>query len=684
MKSNFSLIDTFRTINSCLKIRSKIWIGFALMTLILCVVALSAIRSLMKTQDSISSVVEINQPMAFHSMILLEKIERSGQSLGFYLLSKEANYKQAYLDNMTDAKKEIILVKNLPLVKNNIALQKRLQEIENDIINYDGFHELLFSLAINLSENIPAMMFAAREINPVSQELLQLASQAILSEDEEESTNERKALLNDFNDLRYAWANVMSGMRAFLAFQGENSLDEIALYTENTQRLIKKIQSKGEILSFEQEDSIAQFSDLLKTTPAKFQHVFKLSKGEQWQKDAYILRTQVGPLLLKIGKQLKQLITEQKTQTELTSNNLLIDVAETIFIVISMLVIGIIIALGAGWLISYMITKPLNNTVSAMHDIAQGEGDLTSRLPARGRDEISDLAKGFNNFVAKVQETISEVSNSTSQLTSAAENMSLITQKTREGTSKQQCETDLVATAMTEMTATVQEVSKNADVAAKAAQQADEQAIEGNQIVSKTINAIDSLANDVEKASQVINTVKDDSESIGSVLSVIQSIAEQTNLLALNAAIEAARAGEQGRGFAVVADEVRTLASRTQEATREIQSMIEKLQSGSQDAVVVMESSCDKARSTVQQAVEAGNALKTITCAVEEINQMNKEIAQAALQQGDVAEEINVNVVNITQVATQTATGADQLTTASSELASLASNLQALVTRFKV
>jgi methyl-accepting chemotaxis protein len=660
------------------------WFGFGLMTVILCVIAFSALRSLMVTQSSVSTVVESSQPMAFHSMILLEKIERSGQALGFFLVSKENEYKSEYLENIYAAKDELEILKELPFVQETPELATRVKNIETKILKYDGYHKKLFNLAANLSANFPAMKFAAEEINPSSQQMLQLITQAILSEDEEEASVERKSLLNDFNNLRYAWANVMNGIRSFLAFQGANSLDEIKLYSDSTKQLIEKIQTQADILTLDQDDSIMQFSELFTQVSGKFTHIVELSNGEQWREDAYLLRKEVGPLLRLLSQDLSLLVTEQKTATELTSKKLLDDVADTIILEIGMLITGIIIALGAGWIISYIITKPLNNTVHAMREIAEGDGDLTSRLSVKGSDEISEMAKGFNHFVGKVQETISEVSGSTTQLASAAEEMSLITTETRDGTSKQQNETDLVATAMTEMASTVQEVSNNATAAADAAQQADAKASEGNRIVSETINLIDALAGEIEKASQVINKVERDSESIGSVLSVIQGIAEQTNLLALNAAIEAARAGEQGRGFAVVADEVRTLASRTQESTQEIQSMIESLQSGTQSAVEVMALSREKAKTTVEQASEAGLALESITSAVGEINHMNNQIAESARQQGEVAEEININIVNITDIATQTADGTEQLAAASGQLATLSSNLQMLVSRFKI
>ncbi|MFV2060354.1 MAG: methyl-accepting chemotaxis protein [Gammaproteobacteria bacterium] len=678
------MLNKIAVINSKFKIRTKILFGFGLMIAILCVVALVAIRSLMLTQNGISFVVESSQPMTFHSMILLEKVERSGQALGFFLVSKENEYKNEYQNNIDAAKAELEILKAFPYVKQNPELAERVSNIENKILKYNEHHKKLFQYAASMSENIPAMLFAAQEINPASQQMLQLLTQAILSEDEEESSDERKTLLNDFNNLRYAWANVMNGVRAFLAFQGENSLDEIRLYSESSKNLIDKIQNQGDLLTLDQEDSIMQFAALYKSIIGKFAHIVELSKGEHWRQDSYLLRKEVGPLLHQISEEISLLVAEQKSITENTSAELLANVVDTITVVIGILVSGIILALGTGWLISNMITTPLNNAVQAMREIAEGDGDLTSRLPSNGSDEVSALAKAFNHFVAKVQETISEVSGSTAQLASAAEEMSLITNETRDGTIKQQNETDLVATAMTEMTSTVQEVSNNANAAADAAQQADTKASEGNSIVSKTIDLIDALAGEIEQASQVINRVEKDSDSIGSVLSVIQGIAEQTNLLALNAAIEAARAGEQGRGFAVVADEVRTLASRTQESTQEIQTMIESLQSGTRSAVEVMELSREKAKTTVNQASEAGSALHSITAAVGEINQMNNQIAEASQQQGQVAEEINVNIVNITDIATQTADGTDQLAAASGELATLSNNLQMLVARFKV
>ena len=255
--------------------------------------------------------------------------------------------------------------------------------------------------------------------------------------------------------------------------------------------------------------------------------------------------------------------------------------------------------------------------------------------------------------------------------------------QTRNGVQRQQVETEQVATAMNEMVATAQNMVDNAEMAASATEQADNEAQAGSKVVTQNIAQINGLADAVERAAEVIHRLEGDSESIGTVLDVIRGIAEQTNLLALNAAIEAARAGEQGRGFAVVADEVRSLASRTQESTQEIQAMIEQLQSGAREAVKAMSDGREQAQASVEQAARAGSSLEAITHAVASIREMNRHISDAARQQGEVADEINRNLSTITQVAEQTSEGTESLGEASSKLAGLSQQLQSLVGHFK-
>lgn len=344
------------------------------------------------------------------------------------------------------------------------------------------------------------------------------------------------------------------------------------------------------------------------------------------------------------------------------------------------LVTGLIIATFIGRLIS----GPLNTTVEAMNEIAEGGGDLTRRLDESGSNEISRLGAAFNQFAEKIRTTVSQVNNSTSQLAAASTEMSTITEETTKGTQQQQTETVQVVTAMNEMTATVQEVARHANNASDAANKADKASAEGKQVVIETMQAIEALSEEVHSAANVIGQLEKDSENIGSVLDVIRGIAEQTNLLALNAAIEAARAGEQGRGFAVVADEVRNLASKTQQSTQEIQQMIEKLQNGAQSAVKVMDESRTRANNSVSQADKANTSLEEIASSVSMIKDMNSHIATAAEQQSTVAEEINRNIVNISDIVEDTAKGAIQTAQASDELSRLAENLQQLVHQFKV
>ncbi len=329
------------------------------------------------------------------------------------------------------------------------------------------------------------------------------------------------------------------------------------------------------------------------------------------------------------------------------------------------------------WLLAHGIARPLRQMVAMLDDIAQGEGDLTRRLSSDRADELGSIAKGFNTFLAKLQAMISQVVVSVQKVSDSSEHTADIAIRTNQGVHKQMAEIDLVATAVHEMTATAQDVARNATHADQAAHQ-------GLQIVRNTSNSISALAEEIGRAVGVVQTLARDSENINAILTAIRAIAEQTNLLALNAAIEAARAGEQGRGFAVVADEVRNLAQKTQQATEEIQQMIQQLQQGTRDVVRVMEDSQGKTDDSVQQAARAAEALESITQAVSVINDMNTQIASAAEEQSAVAEDINRNVINIGQVANEVAGGADESSNASAELTKLAEQQRRLINQFRV
>lgn len=350
-------------------------------------------------------------------------------------------------------------------------------------------------------------------------------------------------------------------------------------------------------------------------------------------------------------------------------------------------IIGVITAiiLGLGGLfIGNSISRNITAVVDSLNEMANGDGDLTLRLKSTSNDEIGALVKGFNTFIAKIQGVIAEVMSSADRVAGAANEMKQISEASVVGMNSQQQEIRQVVTAMAEMTRSVESVSDGAGRAAEVANGARAEASNGKCVVEENMQAIDHLVGEVEHTAAVIQELENHSDSIGKVLNVIREIAEQTNLLALNAAIEAARAGEHGRGFAVVADEVRTLATRTHESTREINDMINRLQTGAQNAVQTMGQGREQAQVSVSQAARVRESLERITQGVEEITDMNVQIASAAEEQSAVTREINNNIVNLGQMVTQVTEGASVAEGSSEKLAVLAQQLREQVSVFRV
>ena len=395
-----------------------------------------------------------------------------------------------------------------------------------------------------------------------------------------------------------------------------------------------------------------------------------------------ILLTRLQPAFADAYDKLRALISQQHASAEASHDESEIHLNALLWIITAALVVSLLVAGFLAFFTVSGITHAVDELKMGGEQLA--DGNLNYRINYHGRDELGDIATSFNAMAARFQTTIQELMDAISQLAAAALQTSQISHQTSDGIRRQQLETDQVATAMNEMSATVQDVAGNAANAAHAALEADTQAEQGREVVKQTVNAIDSLAAEVEHAANVIQELEEDSVSISSVVDVIRSIAEQTNLLALNAAIEAARAGEQGRGFAVVADEVRTLASRTQQSTSEIQAMIERVQNGANRAVAVMQSSRHKAQTGKEQVASAGAMLEQITASVATINDMNAMIASAAEEQSAVAEEINRNITSVSDIAEQTSNASMQNVATSTQLAGLAKHLQALASSFRV
>ncbi len=345
-------------------------------------------------------------------------------------------------------------------------------------------------------------------------------------------------------------------------------------------------------------------------------------------------------------------------------------------------IVALILGVLAAWVITRQITVPLGQTLVAVERVASG--DLTHNLSVDRRDELGQLQGSIQRMTVGLRELISGIGEGVTQIASAAEELSAVTEQTSAGVNSQKVETDQVATAMHEMTATVQEVARNAEEASEAAVAADLQAREGDKVVNEAIAQIELLATEVGHSTEAMAELKRESDKIGSVLDVIKSVAQQTNLLALNAAIEAARAGEAGRGFAVVADEVRSLAQRTQKSTEEIEELISGLQNGTRQVATIMDNSRELTVSSVELTRRAGTSLESITRTVSAIQSMNQQIAAAAEEQSATAEEINRSVLNVRDVSEQTSAASEETAASSVELARLGSHLQALVGRFRV
>ncbi len=394
-----------------------------------------------------------------------------------------------------------------------------------------------------------------------------------------------------------------------------------------------------------------------------------------------LFEKQIDPAYKAVNDELKLIIASNNRQSmeagpeaESTTNGAYLSLATGV-------AAAFIAAIALGLLVTRSITRPLSSALLTAQQVASG--DLSRTIDVSGKDETGMLLTALSTMQVNLRATIKEIGSAADQLASASEELNAVTEESSRGLIRQNDEIQQAATAVNEMTAAVEEVARNATGASEASEQTSRDAIDGRNQVKKAVDSVSAMADKITDSTDKVQVLATRVNEITKILAVIQSIAEQTNLLALNAAIEAARAGEQGRGFAVVADEVRALAHRTQASTADIEAMMGQVRIGAEDAVLAMNTSKALAAETRNQAVEAGMALDRITEGVSTINEKNLVIASAAEEQAHVAREVDRNLINIQDLSTQTATGAHQTNASSSELSRLAASFGVLVGKFK-
>ena len=410
--------------------------------------------------------------------------------------------------------------------------------------------------------------------------------------------------------------------------------------------------------------------------------MMELSRQNKLDEMRALINTRIKDGTDQMGEQLNKLVALNNADAKQASTVAGDNYDSAITGIVAVAVIASLLTVLLAWLLTRSIVTPLNRAVLAAQTIA--EGNLTKTIEVDGKDEPARLLGALATMQASLRKTIEQIAGSATQLGTAAEELSAVTQDASRGLQQQNNEIEQAATAVNEMTAAVEEVARNAVSTSEASNQSTQAAREGRDRVVETVDAIQTMTHDVHNTSLMIEGLAAQGRDIGKVLDVIRAIAEQTNLLALNAAIEAARAGEAGRGFAVVADEVRALAHRTAQSTQEIEKMVAGIQNGTGEAVASMQQSNHRTQSTLEMARAAGVALEQITQSIHLINERNLVIASASEEQAQVSREVDRNLVNIRDLATQSAAGANQTSAATHELSHLAVDLNAMVARFVI
>ena len=635
---------------SNISVNLKLTLGFGLVLLLTCVMAIFGWLSLDKMVDRsnwMSDITRLNTAFTNLRVTRLQYMLTDGDETA-------AQAVQTSIDAFQEQQKKLISTFQSA---ENLTLLKEQQAIISD------YERALVTMRKAYVESAESRAIMDRNAKLAQDAIATLLNSALQLPAGDES---RFEMFQTVSEVREQFLLSRYQVRAYIA------LPTPATELAARQQLDRTVASLEKLNPYFATSATQTLSTLTRTMEQYQQALQQYASTDNTIIDMRKKMTEYGSSVLSRSDELYKIQLQRRDIESATANSM------QLITTLLVLLFGI----AAAVIITRQITRPLRETLDVVERIASG--DLSHNLRVTRRDELGVLQQGIARMGTTLRDLIGGIRDGVTQIASAAEELSAVTEQTSAGVNSQKIETDQVATAMHEMTATVQEVARNAEQASQAAAAADGEARDGDKVVNQAIDQIERLAVEVGRSTEAMAVLQQESDKIGSVMDVIKAVAEQTNLLALNAAIEAARAGDAGRGFAVVADEVRGLAQRTQKSTEEIQTLVAALQSGTQHVASVMNNSRSLTDSSVTLTRQAGTSLQGITRTVSNIQSMNQQIAAAAEQQSAVAEEISRSIVNVRDVSEQTAAASDETAKSSVELARLGNQLQEMVSHCKI